>query len=334
MRYAIWNNKGGVGKTFLSFILSTEYANKHPDSQVVVADMCPQANLSEIILGGSENGAHRLEQLINEKKTIGAYFDSRVGSPHAATGREIDFLIHARDHNKNVPDNLWLIAGDPALEIQAQVINQISSQTLPPDAWKNVHLWLRDMLDNCSLKLGEARTEFFVDCNPSFSAYTELAMMASERLIVPCSSDGSSVRAISNLGILLYGIGNTKYPSVQLKGRADQFGLPLPLVYSIVMNRSTQYDKKASKAFNAMFNAIKERAGDLKAKSAQSFVGGDVIFNDIPDSHSVAIVCSHSGIPLFQLKPGPYQVYDENPQVNPEPLQRYKDAVAEFIDKI
>jgi chromosome partitioning protein len=59
-----------------------------------------------------------------------------------------------------------------------------------------------------------------------------------------------------------------------------------------------------------------------------------VIFHDIPDSHSVAIVCSHSGIPLFQLKPGPYEVYDQNPQVNPEPLQRYKDAVAVFIDKI
>jgi chromosome partitioning protein len=68
MRYAIWNNKDGVGKTFLSFVLSTEYANKHPDSQVVVADMCPQANLSEIILGGSEHGASRLEQLSSKRR--------------------------------------------------------------------------------------------------------------------------------------------------------------------------------------------------------------------------------------------------------------------------
>jgi hypothetical protein len=99
MRYAIWNNKGGVGKTFLSFVLSTEYANKHPGSHVIVADLCPQANLSEIILGGSEKGSDRLENLIVEKKTIGSYFDSRVGSPHAPSNRETDFLIHARDFN-------------------------------------------------------------------------------------------------------------------------------------------------------------------------------------------------------------------------------------------
>jgi cellulose biosynthesis protein BcsQ len=169
MRYAIWNNKGGVGKTFLSFVLSTEYANSHPESQVIVADMCPQANLSEIVLGDSENGSDRLENLISEKRTIGSYFDSRVGSPHAPTTRETDFLVHARDFNENVPNNLWLIAGDPALEIQAQVINQISVQALPSDAWKNVHLWLKDLLDACAAKLGQ-HSKFFIDCNPSFSA--------------------------------------------------------------------------------------------------------------------------------------------------------------------
>jgi len=214
------------------------------------------------------------------------------------------------------------------------VINQISGQTLPSNAWKNVHLWLKDLLDACAVRLGQQKSRFFIDCNPSFSAYTELAMMASERLIVPCSSDGSSVRAIGNLGILLYGIGNASYPTVQLKSRADQFQMSLPLVHSIVMNRSTQYDKKASKAFSAMFEAIKAKTRELQAKSPHSFVSGTAIFDDIPDSHSVAIVCSHNGIPLFGLKPGKYEVYEENPQVNPEPLDRYRDAVATFIQKI
>jgi chromosome partitioning protein len=31
MRYAVWNNKGGVGKSFLSFVLGTEVAYRHPD---------------------------------------------------------------------------------------------------------------------------------------------------------------------------------------------------------------------------------------------------------------------------------------------------------------
>ena len=27
MRYAVWNNKGGVGKSFLSFVLATEISH-------------------------------------------------------------------------------------------------------------------------------------------------------------------------------------------------------------------------------------------------------------------------------------------------------------------
>ena len=334
MRYAIWNNKGGVGKTFLSFIIATEYANSHREEPVIVVDMCPQANLSEIVLGGNGRGAENLQKLIDAKKTVGGYFDSRISSPHQLTGSETDFIIHAGEFNVQAPSNLWIIAGDPSLEIQAQVINQISGQTLPEDAWKSVHYWLKDVIVACSAKLGPSSTKVFIDCNPSFSAYTELAMMASERLIVPCSSDGSSARAINNLGALLYGFGENKYQSVQLKSRADRYRMPLPLIHSVVMNRSTQYDKRASKAFRAMFEAIQERVESLRLKEPSNFVSGKSIFHDIPDSHSVSVVCSHLGLPLYALDPGQYAVHDENPQVNSEPLNRYKKAALEFVELV
>ena len=48
--YAFWNNKGGVGKSFLSFVAATEYARTHPDTDVYVIDLCPQANISEMLL--------------------------------------------------------------------------------------------------------------------------------------------------------------------------------------------------------------------------------------------------------------------------------------------
>jgi chromosome partitioning protein len=47
--YAFWNNKGGIGKSYLCFIAATEYANKYPDSDVYVIDLCPQANVSETL---------------------------------------------------------------------------------------------------------------------------------------------------------------------------------------------------------------------------------------------------------------------------------------------
>lgn len=55
--YAFWNNKGGVGKSFLCFIAGCEYAHKFPGSDVYVLDLCPQANVSETLLGGFPKGS-------------------------------------------------------------------------------------------------------------------------------------------------------------------------------------------------------------------------------------------------------------------------------------
>jgi len=257
MRYGIWNNKGGVGKTFLSFILGAEYAKTHEDSQVILVDMCPQANLSEITLGGNGKGKDRLSEILekgNARKTIGGYLDSRIASPHQITGDETSFLLNLREYNEVLPQNLFLICGDPSLEIQAQVISQIGGQTLPVDAWKNVRNWLNDLINACAKKLGQDRVTVLIDCNPSFSAYTELAMLACERLIIPCSSDGSSARAVNNVAALLYGFNLPHgYQPVNFSTKAKHFDIPLPLIHAVILNRSTQYSQKASKAFPRCF---------------------------------------------------------------------------------
>ena len=297
MRYAVWNNKGGVGKSFLSFVLGTEVAERNPDQQVILVDMCPQANLSEIVLGGNGVGAEALRTVLSGKnrKTVGGYFDSRIDSPQRITGKETDYLLRASRYNSNLPKNLWLIAGDPSLELQAQVISQIGGQTLPQDSWKNVRNWLKDLVTACIGKVGDDDSvTVFIDCNPSFAAYTELAIIAAERLIIPCSSDGSSARAIDNIGALVYGIGvNSTYGEVDFKAKAQKFGMSLPLIHSVLLNRSTLYNERASKAFGAMFEEIKKRAKKLQKAEPLRFVSGKINFQVVPDNHSVAIVCSH-----------------------------------------
>ena len=334
MRYAIWNNKGGVGKSFLSFILGTEYAHDHPEEQVLLVDMCPQANLSEIILGGNGDGADILQGFIEgrNRRTIGGYFDSRIESPHRLTNNEDKYLVNVSKYNDRVPENIWLIVGDPSLELQAQVISQIAGQTLPVDTWKNVHSWLKDLIVACESALGE--TKVFIDCNPSFSAYTELAMIAAQRLIVPCSSDGSSARALDNIGALLFGINVTQgYRQVNFSSRAMGFSMPFPSIHSVLLNRSTLYSEKASKAFGAMYDEIKRRTRALRKNDPTRFVfrSDGKIFHVIPDNHSVAIVCSHLGRPLYSISPGNYKIHDTNPRINPEPLDRYKQAVDNFL---
>jgi cellulose biosynthesis protein BcsQ len=333
-RYAVWNNKGGVGKTFVTFVVAAQYAADHPDELVVVVDMCPQANVSEILLGGNGKGSAELSKLLGKtpRQTIGGYFDQRITSPHSKTGTEFSFLTDVSQLNRNLPSNMRLIAGDPSLEVQTQAINQISGQTLPMNAWANVHRWLIDVLDAISTQIPSS--VFFIDCNPSFSAYTEIALLAANRIIVPCTADGSSARAIDNISQLLYGIGvPAQYSGANFSAQAERHGMSLPSLHLIPLNRSTQYDKKASKAFGAMYEEIKNRVQSLRRQmpSIFSLPQAQDPFLEIPDAHSVSVVAAHEGIPLSQIKMGAHTVHGVKTQVNPEPLDRYKEAVTNLV---
>ncbi|MCX8505333.1 MAG: ParA family protein, partial [Alphaproteobacteria bacterium] len=100
MKYMIWNNKGGVGKTFVTFLLATEYAVAHPEQDVVVVDLCPQANISEMLLGGNGAGEKKLAELYNIEKTIAWYIITRIReSPFAKLGRELSYFFQVSKSN-------------------------------------------------------------------------------------------------------------------------------------------------------------------------------------------------------------------------------------------
>lgn len=333
-RYAIWNNKGGVGKTFITFAIATEYARVHPQERVVVVDMCPQANVSEIILGGNGQGSDRLAGLLRKspRQTIGGYFDQRINQPHSMTGTETSFLVNVSDINKLLPKNMSIVAGDPSLEVQTQAINQIARQVLPVEVWRNVHRWLLDLIS--AITIQNPSSVFFIDCNPSFAAYTELALAAANRLIIPCTADGSSARAIDNVAQLLYGVGvPAAYQTVNFAALMRQHTLSLPSVHLVPLNRSTQYGNQASKAFRLMYEEIQNRVDRLQGQAPQHFSisAGRSPFFDIPDAHQVAIVASHQGRPLNKIEPGLHDLHEEKVQVNEVQLVRYKEAISKLV---
>lgn len=86
----------------------------------------------------------------------------------------------------------------------------------------------------------------FIDCNPSFSIYTQMALVSSDFLIIPMMADFSSIEGIKGILMMLYG----KYPSVALKKYAENvitfnkqiisFNLKLPVIDKFVFNNYTQ----------------------------------------------------------------------------------------------
>lgn len=65
--YAIWNNRGGSGKTNLTYHLAIKYAYRNPDKTVLVVDMCPQTDLSHAFLGKIFDDSSLIKVTIDRK---------------------------------------------------------------------------------------------------------------------------------------------------------------------------------------------------------------------------------------------------------------------------
>src|SRR5450759_5282965 len=94
----------------------------------------------------------------------------------------------------------------PLYSSAAQMCIRDRTNPGPSDAWRIVHGWISDLIADIRLSWNVSDSTVFIDCNPSFSVYTELAMSASDNLIIPFSADGSSKRAVRAVLSLLYGI--------------------------------------------------------------------------------------------------------------------------------
>ena len=115
--FVIWNNKGGVGKTTLTFHMSTDYAIRHPKQKILVIDLCPQANVSMALL--KLFGTKKLTRVPAEK-SISSYLHQVTNLKPLSVIDPQDFLIEVSDYNWNIPPNVFLLRGDVVnLELMA-----------------------------------------------------------------------------------------------------------------------------------------------------------------------------------------------------------------------
>ena len=177
--YALWNNKGGVGKSYLTFQIASEYARTHPHQNVLVVDLCPQANSSSMLLGGMERGEQAIEELgaTQPTRTISGYISERISSPYRTPHSGANFLTQVNPRNGYVSRNLFLVCGDEELEMQSSQV-QLACRAGPTDSWRIVHTWISDLIEDVRASWDQANITVFIDCNPSFTIYTEMAMSA------------------------------------------------------------------------------------------------------------------------------------------------------------
>lgn len=348
--YVIWNNKGGVGKSTICFHLASVYAQKNPDKDVVIIDMCPQANVSMMLLGGGNTGEHIVEELISEdspKSIVGYMTDSIINN---YSSQNIgNYLVNIQERNNKLPKNMFLLCGDGNLELIAPLLanrantTPLSSTDRP---WENVHSLIKNVTDKPVNP--DRESIFFIDTNPSFSIYTQIAILSGEKLIIPINADDSSRVAISALFNLIYGSGKVHpvYGNYTFASRIDNNHMRRPEIHLLLGNRFTQ-QIGAAHAFRAL-SEVTAQAMYREYKNAPSrFTNGNTLsISKIEDFHSnyvielrdfnsAGVVAANQGLPLNEIvNRRTYDVYGERIQVSKEQGELCKEVIETLADRL
>lgn len=351
--YAIWNNKGGVGKSTIAFHLASRYAEAHPDKKVLVIDLCPQSNSSMMLLGGGTAGEKHVLDLCTEAtpKTVVGYLSAVIaGGAGASLPEPFNFIVNVNRFNVLMPKNLYLLCGDGNLEPMAPAISgAASAPALTPvmQPWKWVHSVFSGLISSVGKADAGSDWMVFIDTNPSFSIYTELAVSAADRLITPVNADDSSRVATNAMFILLHGQTppHPIYGTWTFAAQAQKWGLAVPAIHVIVGNRLTQYEGAAT-AFKALSDATADTLFAAYQKHPSYFTSQPKKLDAVEtfrDAYSVAlrdfntagVVSAHLGRPLSKMEQGYYPVHGTNVKVNSDRVEECSKAVdclINFID--
>ena len=180
--YAFYNNKGGVGKTTLCQNAACLYAENNPKKQVIVIDLCPQANISQFLLGGGHTGyeTNQKIQAQSSRRNIVGFMDWLLKANSGFTSIKNTYTVQVARHNSAITENLYLIAGDSFLESLSLALNYAVINPANKKAWPEYMTAIRRL---CVHEFNEEKFDsltVFIDCNPSFSIYTQMGLVSSD----------------------------------------------------------------------------------------------------------------------------------------------------------
>jgi len=187
---AVFNNKGGVGKTTLLCNLAAHIRKQ--GKRVLVIDADPQCNASiyllsedDVVNQWSGNSPQTIYKLLNGIKRGRDY----VKLEDVPTVHSVGF-------------NVDVVVGDTRMSTVEDFLSKewIDSVNGDPRALKSTLVFF-DLLN----KLGANYDYVFFDIGPSLGALNRVVLFACDYFIMPMSSDIFSVKAIDNISVTLQG---------------------------------------------------------------------------------------------------------------------------------
>ncbi|MEN4714959.1 ParA family protein [Pantoea agglomerans] len=348
--YAMYNNKGGVGKTTLGFNIAAQYAEENPSTQVLVIDLCPQANISQYLLGGGDRGYDTNQELqsLRTRRNVVGFLDWLLDGHSDFTRIRNSFKVPVHQYNDQISKNLYLIAGDSFLESLTLALNYAVISPANRFAWREYMTAFRRL---CQLEHNVNEYDdlvVFIDCNPSFAIYTQMALLSADKLIVPMMADYSSLEGMKGIMMLLYG----HYPTAAAKNYAEKFvtfhsqvvsnNLTLPKLERFIFNNFTS-NLGVARAYDSIKESLCSFAFQQYENFPELFTERDddiedvqdweeAFLSEVKDFHTSGKVSASLGIPLFKLTAQTHYEMPNGEVINVV-RERYREA-REHVDEL
>ena len=252
-KIAIFNNRGGVGKTTITFNLGWMLASK--GKRVILVDADPQCNLTGMILGFStqdvmEENIYKKNQ--NIKAGLAPAFEAQ---PRLIKAVECT-LIKGQEGLFLLPGHIGLAEYEITLGIAQELGSSIQS--------------LKDIPGSISYLLEKTAERFsadyiLIDMSPNLSSINQNLLMISDSFIVPTVPDFFSVMAIDSLVNILPKWHRWAKKASELKIFKEAtypFPTVTPLFLGTIIQNYRVKNKRPSAAFQNWIDRIKIATSD------------------------------------------------------------------------
>ena len=291
MSFALFNNKGGIGKTTLVYHVT--WMLQELGYRVVAVDLDPQANLSSMFL--SED---RLEEIWDPDAPGGTLFQA-VRPLLRGTG---DI---SEPHLEPIEERLGLLVGDLALSEFEDSLAESWSKCLAGDERSFRVMSAFGRLAGRAAHAFEADI-VLLDVGPNLGAINRAALIASDFVVVPLGPDLFSLQGLRNLGPRLRTWREGWDQRRKLLPHAADLDLPegrmQPLGY-VVMRYSIRLDRPV-RAYERWLNRIPgEYRESVLALSGQPASRDEHRLAQLKDYRSLMPLAQEANKPMFLLKP-------------------------------
>lgn len=290
---ALFNNKGGVGKTSLVYHLAWMFGEL--GARVVAADLDPQANLSAAFLN-----EERLEELWAEECDQNTVFGS-VRPLMEATG---DI---AGPHLEPITDQIALIVGDLLLSGFEESLSEVWPKALDHDKRAVEVLSAFWRIVQSAASKHEAHL-ILMDLGPNLGAINRAALIGADYIVFPLSPDLFSLQGLRNLGPT---ISDWREGWLKRLDANRAAGLPLPTgrmhaVGYIVLEHSVRLDRPVY-AYNRWIDRIptvyRQAVLNQAAEETVSLADDPDCLALIKNYRSLMPMAQEARKPIFLLKP-------------------------------